>query len=366
MILVRDSVFSMKYLASYFLLFVVLLQCSQTSPRAIVFAISANEELDAQLREKREKIRSWSYQCMGSASKLVGPDIPELRRKCSLDYPFTGDGDSTLWNGLLCSTGKNPWACEAVARSIDENGKVYRSPRRKLTDNDGNPYPQAPFSRDMARGVLLYLIETRDANFFDSWGNYISRVRGLCEDHSDLSCDLRNEFLNQMNAVAEEIGADTLSPCNMPVCMWPLHPINEILHMEVHEMRARQNASFHLHLLAIDIYLNSKLEEPRIGRDKRNELACKIAQRRPAHLFYQYLCTGATDTLKKQILELAPDKRPAYLSQWVWEREIPSLYFEKLNIKNTTENHYKAMKAFAAKESMGWDFIFLIDLLIED
>lgn len=320
-------------------------------------------KLDEELRSVRETIRRWSFRCFGSSSKLVGPNTNDFRNKCSLDYPFTGDGDSTLWNGLLCSTGNNPWACEAVARSINDNGQVFRSPRRKLTNNDGNPYPQAPFSRDMARGVLLYLLQTNDREFLKRWAGYIQRTGGLCEDHTDLSCDLRNQFLNNLNAVSRQIGGETVSPCTMPVCLWPLHPLNELVRPSIREMRAENNESYHLHLLAVDLYINSKLKNPLIQEDDRKELACTIYKRKPVHLFYKYLCEGVSADLKVQILKLAPVRRPAFLSQWVWEREIPDGYFDEAGGPKHT---FEAMKLFAHRESMGWDFIFLIDLVLND
>ncbi len=69
------------------------------------------------------------------------------------------DGDSIIFNGLLCMSGEEA-ACSAVQASQDENGQFWRSPRR----NPGNLGQDNSFSRDQTLGALLYIVKKRDVD----------------------------------------------------------------------------------------------------------------------------------------------------------------------------------------------------------
>lgn len=333
-----------------------------------------HERLDRELLELRSRIADYSFRCYGSASKLVGPD--SLRSGCTIPSRFTGDGDSTLWNGLLCFTGRNPWACEAVKNSMSEEGRIWRSPRRRESQNDGNDYPQASFSRDMARGVQLYLLQTRDRETALSWSRYISSTGAYCPDHFDYSCDLRTQSYRRLNHVLETVDvpqvgfASTVFPC-----LWPAYPVTSAMHETMMEKRVSENHGFHLHLAAIDLLMDPHLVDPLYDEESRKKMARRLFERKPYNLFFQYLAEGPTLNLKRKILSMAPRQRPPFLSQWVWEREIPPRDLTKFSIeKEAMESGErsqqmsaqleKAFQAFVALESMGWDFVFLIDLVL--
>jgi len=326
-----------------------------------------HEKLDQELRKLRSIIYSYSFKCYGSASKLVGPDI--IKDRCSIPYRFTGDGDSALWNGLLCFTGRNPWACDAIKKSQSEDGRIWRSTRRKLTENDGNDYPQASFSRDMARGVMLYILQTRDRNLASRWSDYISENGALCPDHTDWSCDIRAQSYRRINHVLATVEAQDISFSHTVFpCMWPTYPVTSALHETVMEHRVEKNESFHLHLAAIDLLMDSQLKKPLYDDESRRDMARVLFRRKPYNLFYQYLAQGPTAELKRRILAFAPRERPPYLAQWVWEREIPARDIEKYVPSGQTptdEQLEKAFRDYVKLESMGWDFVFLIDLVLE-
>ncbi|MBR32450.1 MAG: hypothetical protein CMN77_14190 [Spirochaetaceae bacterium] len=338
-----------------------------SEPTARDFEQNQHEHLDAELRKLREIIAGYSFKCYGSASKLVGPDI--LRKGCAIPSRFTGDGDSTLWNGLLCFTGRNPWACEAIKKSQSEDGRIWRSPRRMISENDGNEYPQASFSRDMARGVLLYILATRDNELAQGWSDYMSNIGALCPDHTDWSCDIRSQSYRRINHVMATTGLKGISfAYTVFPCLWPTYPLSSAFHETVMENRVEKNESFHLHLAAIDLLMDPHLKKPLYDDKSRQEMAEVLFRRKPYNLFYQYLAHGPTLELKKRILEFAPRSRPPYLAQWVWEREIPSRDLNKFASEPespSTEEQELAFKEYIRLESMGWDFIFLIDLVLD-
>lgn len=325
-----------------------------------------HESLDRELKALRSIIVAYSFKCYGSASKLVGPDI--LRSQCTIPSRFTGDGDSTLWNGLLCFTGKNPWACDAIQQSQSDDGRMWRSSRRMQSENDGNEYPQASFSRDMARGVLLYILATGDTELASNWSEYMSRIGALCPDHTDWSCDIRTQSYRHINHVMATVGLKGISFAYAVFpCLWPTYPLGAAFHETVMERRVEKNQSFHLHLAAIDILMDGRMKKPLFDRESRQEMANVLFQRKPYNLFYQYLAQGPTLELKRRILEFAPRKRPPYLAQWVWEREIPDRDLQKFATSSNSPSEAElesAFKEFIRLESMGWDFVFLIDLVV--
>ncbi|MCB1303411.1 MAG: hypothetical protein KDK37_04015 [Leptospiraceae bacterium] len=322
-----------------------------------------HQKLDQELRDLRTTIKGYSFKCYGAASKLVGPDA--LATTCTIPSRFAGDGDSTLWNGLLCFTGKEPWACDAVRDSQTTDGRIWRSPRRKLSENDGNDYPQASFSRDMSRGVMLYLLRTGDTVVADQWSAYISRTGAFCPDQQDWSCDVRTQSYRRMNHVMETIGATRLVfAYTVFPCLWPAYPLTSAMHETMMERRVRENESFHLHLAAIDLLMDSYLTDPMYDAKTRHAMVEILFQRKPYNLFYQYLAQGPTIDLKRRILRYAPRSRPQFLSQWVWERELPQAYLDLSgNPEPGSEKEEEAFLRFIATESMGWDFVFLIDLV---
>ena len=105
----------------------------------------------------------------------------------------------TLFNGLLCASGYRR-GCEAVRLAQAPDGGWYRSPRLINTRGEN----KTSFSRDMAMGVMLYLVETRDREAARRWLNWINENRPVvttipveilgphryCRDEINQSCTL--------------------------------------------------------------------------------------------------------------------------------------------------------------------------------
>jgi hypothetical protein len=95
------------------------------------------------------------------------------------------DGDSVMFNSLLCRMG-DPRGCNTVKLSQDEDGRFWRSPKRRSM---GQREPSAiedaravllkkdqaetTFSGDHAIGLFIYFGHTGDANAFRRWIRWI-------------------------------------------------------------------------------------------------------------------------------------------------------------------------------------------------
>lgn len=105
------------------------------------FAPLSSERL-AELEAKAETWREFGFTCpSGYAAK------PSADQPCD-------DGDSVIFNGLLCFSG-DARACQAVGDSQDADGRWWRSPRRAAGEGR---VAKTSFSRDQLLGVVFYLI----------------------------------------------------------------------------------------------------------------------------------------------------------------------------------------------------------------
>jgi len=277
--------------------------------------------------------------------------------------PGCDDGDSVLFNGLLCFAGVE-LGCKTVRDSFnDATGEWVRSPRRvtygPLADNDAQS-----FSRDHMLGVLLYVSKTKDfqtyrkwtewmrnspkclANF---WGNCLaySRVTHLCRSFK-FGC----LFLPGVNRLSDTVislsgGGDEA---------WRIAEggnLSTELILRFELMSA--SAGYPLHLKSVAFLLLSELGyDPEFIKTGTKELVA----RDPYNLFFQYLFdssqTGATDQTRALLNQCEfvslrndlPRKKKSNIlagqHQWSFERDS----YEK-----------------AWRDSMGWDCVFLGTLL---
>ena len=93
-------------------------------------------------------------------------------------------GDSTLHSGLACLVGPNSF-CDAVNASQSADGRCWRNPC--LVNNQTTN----SFSRDMSLGVMAFLIKTKNALYGQKWVQYITKIRKLCPDATDVSGVIR-------------------------------------------------------------------------------------------------------------------------------------------------------------------------------
>jgi hypothetical protein len=290
-----------------------------------------------------------------SASALLNPQaLAERRTEWRAGAPLCGafpskegceDGDTTLFNGLLCASGEE-LGCQAVQRSQGEDGRFWRSPRR-VNGNLGEP---GSFSRDMTMGVLLYLATTLDRGGAQRWLDWIDHnrpctvakpwggclVRGphrVCRDDVSATCTITPGLWALMGRVWDRLGL----PRHDEMRRWAATD-TDLAALEA----SFTDPGYQLHLKAVAIYLKEKLD---VQRTWRSDLARELSDRQPENPFFRYLFQGASDEVAAQVLAScpAPGELPARRFQWSWER---------------------ADAAEAWRESMGWDCVFMANLLL--
>lgn len=263
--------------------------------------------------------KSWAPLCKGYPSK----------QNCD-------DGDATLFSGLLCLAGEN-LGCDAVKAAQDNTGKFWRSPRRVGLDTSNS------FSRDMALGVLAYLVATKDKAGAQSWLKWIDqnsvcqvnvggscqlRTFRFCRDDSDGRCFVTPGMWSMMRRVWEHLGL-------------PLHGEMRTLGENTLVAETEQAAvGYQLHLKSVMALIYQKIGR---GYPFEWDLVNIISERQPDNLFFRYLQEGASDSLIQSLQSICPLEAPAETRQWTWERV-------------TSEK--------AQLQSMGWDCIFLARLLL--
>jgi len=253
------------------------------------------------------------------------------------------DGDMTLFAGLLCVAGEER-GCAMVRDSQGADGRWWRSPRR----NPGNLGETHSFSRDMALGVLLYLVSSRDTGAAERWLAWIKGnrscmvdkpgggclVRGpyrFCRDDSDLSCTLTPGNWALLGRVWAALGLELSAEMR-----WASGLDSDALWLQ-----AKVNPlGFELHLQAVEVLLKQRLT---VDQTSTVKAASILVERQPQNPFFSYLQGGGSAALQQQLLALCPDPAQGYArrNQWAWER---------------------ATDGQAWRDSMGWDCLFLSKL----
>lgn len=260
------------------------------------------------LQAAREGISLWAEKCSDGVSK----------KNC-------GDGDATLWNGLLCGSG-DEFGCNAVRAAQSEDGRVWRSPRLKNND------PIRTFSRDMGMGTLVFLARSKDVAFGNKWSAFINSEKRLCESGNG-SCTISPAFYWVYNTVAESVGFTKL---NSNV-VYSLAGVDEAwLYAQAHTTPS----GYQTHLVGVHLYIRLILDK---WNDTLQRTADVLHNREPSNIFFEYLSNGKGSGLAGKLIKKLPYGPTEKRSQWCWER-------------TDSEN--------ACQDSMGWDFIFAINLML--
>lgn len=254
------------------------------------------------------------------------------------------DGDMVLFGGLLCASG-DPRGCALVRDSQDGDGRFWRSPRR----NPDNAGENNSFSRDMALGVMLYLVKTNDGGAAEAWMDWINShrpcvqrkpngdclIRGphrFCTDDSDQRCTISPANWGNLGRVWQSLGLGRTS-----------------------EMRAYEDADgdalwqkaenvdpgYELHLAGVETLLKIKLDQSRAPRERA---ARALASRQGDNPFYLWLRDGTSADVDQKLHDYCPSASAPTAGgrhQWSWERD-------------TAER--------AWQDTSGWDCLFLANL----
>uniref|UniRef100_A0A0G4FS43 Uncharacterized protein n=1 Tax=Chromera velia CCMP2878 TaxID=1169474 RepID=A0A0G4FS43_9ALVE len=261
---------------------------------------------------------------------LFCPGFGHLTKEaCSPSNPCD-DGNVMVFGGLLCASGDER-GCETVRNAQDEQGRWFRSPRQL---NNGNT-----FSGSSAEGVLLYLSVSRDREAAQRWWSWIdaNKIQGpggpedvtyrVCLEASS-RCPLSDDLLSFFEFVWQ-VALGLEPPLGMRG--------KTATSLDPDVVRATR-PGFRLNLIGM-----RALAYQLLG-DSRPEVADALVSLESANPFFDFLKRGVTDTIGERVLDLCPqpDKPIGCRFQWAWERELEEA---------------------AWRESMGWDCIFMANIL---
>lgn len=297
-----------------------------------------------------------SFLCEASPGGVKFPSRPtgDAAQPCD-------DGDMTLFNGLLCAAGE-PLGCLGVKEALDRNsGQWYRSPRIRINGNDRGG---ASFSPDMALGVQLYLVKTKDVDAGWKWLTWLHEhvpcwveafghclvqapVPRFCTDppkqgeSQNFECTLRPgdaaALSTTVSWLQERVGMPTLPSGSLRAYLGSSPKVPGML-----ELSGRCNRpGFSQHLVAVGILLERMKGSTDPALDAAAQWLVNATPRKcvnipgfeafqddtygdPKNAFFRLLAEGPTDAVRDQVLARCPEPGrlptpPLY--QWQWERE---------------------------------------------
>lgn len=263
--------------------------------------IEPEKSLLEQVIERETAIKKWAHYCGTTAAKHIDSNKPA-------EIPGCDTGDATLFNGLLCRSGDMK-ACTAVAKAQSDTGQWFRSEfyvDKHLGDS---------FSRDMAKGVLLYLIKTKDTVRAEKWLKFIDK-NGLCKDDSDGRCTIVPAFWGLIKVVWEYIG---LEP-NTKMILGNFGDDTALV------ASARLTPpGFGLHLEAVNLDIRSYIGT----NDTLNGVVAEIMHsRQPDNPYFRWLYEGNSDEVLRSVLGKCSNAQPHRRTQWSWERDTAERAWE--------------------------------------
>jgi len=258
-----------------------------------------------QLAHLSEKARPWCNLRLGFPAKA--------------GQERSSQGDMVLFSALLTYAGIEE-AFAYVPACIAEDGKPVRSP-----DRIAEPDSIDAFSKDMLLGVLLWTLVVRDPEPLEKLIGYVNRTGCLCSPSSDRRCTMTPQMTYLTNAVAKHVGSKArLKGDWMPG--W-LFVALEVASAFVTPL------GFECHLISVKSLIVRLL-------GKESQLVPTILARRDSgNPWFLYM---AGDSDRAAMTLLSQQLEPGQGHQWSWERD-------------------SAEKAW--HDSMGWDIVFLCNLL---
>lgn len=272
-----------------------------------------------QLRTLSDKARLWCSTRLGFPAKAV--PSADASEGADLAATRSSQGDCVLFNALLTFAGVEE-AVGYVPACIAEDGRPARSPDRLALSGE-----EDAFSKDMLLGVLLWTLVTQDPAPLDRLIGYINRTGCLCEKASDRRCTLTPQMTYLVNRVAKEVGcANRLKGDWLPGWLFAALEIASALATPL---------GYQCHLISVKALIVKLL-------GSEFQVVPEILARRDSGNPWFLWLAGDRDRAALTLLSL--QVKPGRGHQWSWERD-------------------SAEKAW--KDSMGWDVLFLTNLLKE-
>ena len=287
-------------------------------------------------RESREKLLDLRASILTWAPTHKSPRVI-AQPDC--DTPNRFSCDATFWNGIACSNANEndtAFTCRDIPDSQTSNGMLWRSPWEARAGNTSNP---DEFSRDQGLGVLCSLLHTQNTSWYQPWYDFISANKGSMCPGKFYDCWFVTPFWCTFNKVVKARGLEAPSEEWMVPRLGKGSCNNEHLFIYI-SCKYNDNGSG-LHLAALDVYIRRMLND----WDQVMQNAADILHKRdPLNAFFWWLSRGSSDELANLILNQVPKNGDHRMQQWAFVR---------------------ADKEKAWTESMGWEFVFLIDHLLK-
>ncbi|MFZ9519244.1 MAG: hypothetical protein ACO3A4_02095 [Silvanigrellaceae bacterium] len=263
-----------------------------------------------QLLVRRDRIGSWVLRCGRSVAK----------ERCDV-------GESALFNGLLCLSG-DELSCEALRRSQGADGRVWRAEYRLPSDAVNS------FSREMALGVLAYLVATKDVEFAIRWMSWIEKNEDrFCRESTDDRCEFNMGLWMLFHDVWQYLG---LAP-------------NQKMKSAVVEDSVLTLVLAQFLPTGVEMHVAGVNAQIRRSMGQKSSALASISRtlnmRQPKNPFFAYLFLGARPEVIDKTLAWCPVSRPSSRTEWSFERHLEYAPWQ---------------------QSMGWECIMLMNFLIRD
>jgi hypothetical protein len=205
---------------------------------------------------------------------------------------------------------------------------MWRSEQRIAVDTENS------FSRDMAMGVLAYLVATRDRALARRWMNWIEKNDfRLCLESSDNRCEFTPGFWTLFREVWDYIGLPATEKMRSSFL-----DESVIALLQAHF----SPAGYQLHLAGVNVLIRRRMGQ---RSSTLTSLADSLAERQPRNPFFAYLASGAEKNVVESTLSWCPASPPRTRSEWSFERDFLNEPWSR---------------------SMGWECVMLMNFLLKD
>lgn len=239
------------------------------------------------------------------------------------------DGDITLFAGLLCASGEDV-GCETVKNSQDSDGRWFRSPRRKNTNNLNAPNS---FSPDMALGAQLYTITRKDSPSQKKWLAWIDKSRPcwvgsgescfrgpvlrFCTDDTEKGCTVKPKDAGILSLVNKSLGVS-----------FDNKDLNDLINQQsinlfdlIFVNSQVNDSGYPRHLVGTSVYL---LRLAGYNSPKLDAAAVTLASKNPENPFFLYLAGKEKSVVASTLRKFCPSTNssiPKEKVEWAWERD---------------------------------------------
>jgi hypothetical protein len=290
---------------------------------------------ELQLKHLSEKARPWCNTRLGFPCK-AGPSSSDSEG--DLAASRSSQGDCVLFNALLAFSGVEE-ALGYIPACIAEDGRPVRSPDLVLT-----PPQEDGFSKDMLLGVLLWTLVSRDPAPLERLIGYVNRTGCLCPKSSDRRCTLTPQMTYLTNKVAKHVGSKArLKGAWLPGWLFTTLEVASALVTPL---------GYQCHLLSVKALICKLL-----SGDSSNQTVSAILAKRDA---------GKSLAVVPKVLALRDSQNPWFF--WLdGQEEKAALTLLSLNVQPGKGSQWSWERDSAEKawyDSMGWDMLFLTNLLL--